>query len=161
MDPHPLFSSLEKCSLAESKWRESRAVWSCSFDWPTRTHCMKLIKPIRGTGAQVEQGEVPIKIIDAVEALYTVKTTTDTDEATTVTKPRKKQKVSPNEDVRQLLAEKNGVKVITSDKTARYLNCHSSMDESLHTVATKGLRAVITSFRINFVSFLSSSIKFN
>jgi hypothetical protein len=58
--------SLEKISGCIKKWATGKSRWTFCNDWPTRSQCMKLIKPERGSGVLVEQPLVPIKIIEHV-----------------------------------------------------------------------------------------------
>ncbi|XP_046437526.1 zinc finger protein 271-like isoform X2 [Daphnia pulex] len=56
----------EKISGCIKKWATGKSRWTFCNDWPTRSQCMKLIKPERGSGVLVEQPLVPIKIIEHV-----------------------------------------------------------------------------------------------
>lgn len=58
--------TLEKISGCIKKWATGKSRWTFCNDWPTRSQCMKLIKPERGSGVLVEQPLVPIKIIEHV-----------------------------------------------------------------------------------------------
>lgn len=59
---------LEKLSGFHEKWANSNIKWSYSRDWPTRSHCEKLITPERGSGFYAEQPLVPIRTMRKVEA---------------------------------------------------------------------------------------------
>lgn len=63
---------LDMRTANHKKWTNSTTVWTFSKDWPTRSHCMKFIVPIRGTGVHVEQNSIPVKIINAVDSIVEV-----------------------------------------------------------------------------------------
>ncbi len=63
---------VEILTVNEKNVLSNKTAWDFSKDWPTRSHCMKFIVPIRGTGVHVEQNSIPVKIINHVESIAKV-----------------------------------------------------------------------------------------